>query len=182
MHKRRKRKPVKQKTLYEGKYKRLVSKGDWEFVERVNCCGIVAVLPVTDEGKIIFVEQHRIPVGKNVIEFPAGLADGAGGNSDESLEEAAKRELLEETGYSAEKMILCGEGPISGSSSSDIMTIFRAAGLKKVAAGGGDHTESIVVHEIDFVNVDDWLDQKQKEGILVDSKVYAGLYILSKNR
>lgn len=171
---------MKRKTLYEGKFKKFVIEDHWEFVERVNCWGIVAILALTDERKVILVDQHRIPVGKSVIEFPAGLADGAGGNENETLEDAAKRELLEETGYQAKKMIYCTQGPISAASTSDIMTIFRAEGLKKVAKGGGDNTESITVYEVPIETVDDWLDEKAKEGFLIDSKVYAGLYLLKK--
>ena len=169
-------------TLYEGKYKRFVSKDGWEFVERVNCFGIVAILAMNSDRKIILVEQFRVPVGKNVIEFPAGLADGANGNEGESLEEAAKRELLEETGYEAKQMIFCNQGPISSASSADLMTVFLAVGLKKVSKGGGDATESITIHEVDVDEVDSWLEIKEKEGILIDSKVYAGLYILKKNQ
>ena len=170
---------MKRVTVYEGKFKRFVIENHWEFLERVNCWGIVAILAVTDDGKVILVEQHRVPVRKNVIEFPAGLADGANGNAGETLREAAKRELLEETGYAAKKMIFCTKGPISSASSSDIMAIFRAEGLRKVSKGGGDALESITVHEVPIDKIDRWLKRKEKEGKLVDSKVYAGLYLLN---
>ncbi|PIQ86594.1 MAG: DNA mismatch repair protein MutT [Candidatus Omnitrophica bacterium CG11_big_fil_rev_8_21_14_0_20_45_26] len=173
---------MSKKTLYEGKFKRLVEKDGWEYIERVNCCGIVAMLPVTDDGKVILVEQYRVPLARKTIEFPAGLADGANTNqSEESLEEAANRELIEETGYSAGKMIFVSNGAISGSSSSDVMTVFRATGLKKVGNGGGDQTENITVHEVPLKEIDAWLMQKSKEGFLVDHKVYAGLYVLKNS-
>ncbi len=164
---------------YEGKFKRFVSLDEWEFVERVNCWGVVAILALTDDRKVVLVEQHRVPVRKNVIEFPAGLVDGANGSAGETLQEAAKRELLEETGYVAKKMIFCTKGPISSASSSDVMTIFRAEGLRKVSKGGGDAVESITVHEVPIEKIDRWLEQKQKEGKLIDSRVYAGLYLLN---
>lgn len=168
------------KILCEGKFKRFVVQDGWEFVERVNCWGIVAVIAMTQDRKVILVEQPRIPVGGKVIEFPAGLADGAGGDSEETLEEAASRELLEETGYRAERMTLCARGPISSASNADIMHLFRAEGLQKVSEGGGDGTESIVVHEVPMDEIDGWLERKEKEGILIDSKIYAGLYLLEK--
>ncbi len=168
------------KTLYQGKFKRFVIEGKWEFIERINCWGIVAIVAMTDDKKVILVEQHRIPVGKQVIEFPAGLADGDNGNPGETLEQAARRELLEETGYQAQKMIFCTEGPISSASSSDVMTIFHAVGLKKVSAGGGDGTESIKVHEVPISRIDGWLLKKAKEGLLIDSRVYGGLYLLKR--
>jgi ADP-ribose pyrophosphatase len=172
--------PTQKVTLYEGKYKRLVREGDWEFIERVNCWGIVGILAMTDDKKVILVEQYRVPVGNRAIEFPAGLADGAGGSHGETLEETAHRELLEETGYQAERMIYCTEGPISSASNADIMVLYLAQGLKKVAPGGGDHLESITVHEVPLGEIDEWLGKKEKEGILVDSKIYAGLYLLTR--
>ncbi|NLS92940.1 MAG: NUDIX hydrolase [Planctomycetaceae bacterium] len=56
----------------------------------------VVILPVTDDGQVVFVRQFRHGVGQVVLEIPGGLIDG-----EESPEEAARRELLEETGYEA---------------------------------------------------------------------------------
>lgn len=58
--------------------------------------GAVAVVPLID-GDIILIEQYRAPVDANVLEIPAGKLDPA----DTSTVEAAKRELLEETGFHA---------------------------------------------------------------------------------
>src|SRR4051812_22417920 len=92
------------KTLCDGKHIRLVQKGKWEFVERKKVSGIVGIVAVTDDGKLILVEQFRPPVNKRVIEIPAGLAGDVAGREEESLETAARRELLEETGYEAREM------------------------------------------------------------------------------
>ncbi len=169
-------------TLYEGKYKRLVRQGSWEFTERVNCSGIVVVLAMTQDKKVLLIEQYRIPVGKNVIEFPAGLVNDSSDHKNETLEDAAKRELLEETGYEAKTLRFCIQGPASQASSADILTIFKAAGLRKVSDAIGDGTESITVHEVSLHQADRWLQQKEKEGCLVDPKVYAGFYLLGKKR
>lgn len=172
----------KRKILCEGRFKRFVVEKGWEFVERTNCWGIVGIIAMTEDEKVILVEQYRVPVKRRVIEFPAGLADGANGNEGESLKEAARREFLEETGYQAKKLALVARGPISSASSSDIMSLFWATGLKKVARGGGDSMESITVHEVSLSKVDAWLRKREKEGILVDSKIYAGLYLLTRNK
>jgi ADP-ribose pyrophosphatase len=148
-------------------------------VERSNCRGIVVVLALTKDQKVILVEQYRIPVKKNVIEFPAGLASDTKMYQGESLKNAAKRELLEETGFLAKRMTLCAEGPASSASSSDILTIFKAEGLEKVAKGGGDETENILVHEVPVAKIRTWLKSKEKKGCLVDPRVYAGLFLLT---
>lgn len=172
---------MRQEILYEGKYKRFIRKRGWEFTERVNCSGIVVILAMTEEKKILVIEQYRVPVGKNVIEFPAGLVDDGHAKSNESFEEAARRELLEETGYEAEKLTYLMSGPSSQASLSDILTIFVASGLKKVSAPAGDGTEEITVHEVGLEEADQWLSRKAKEGCLIDPKIYAGLYWFSKS-
>ncbi|MBN1688312.1 MAG: NUDIX hydrolase [Candidatus Omnitrophica bacterium] len=166
--------------LYEGKYQRLVRQDGWEFIERVNCTDIVVILAVTEEKKILFVEQYRVPVQNHVIEFPAGLVGDEERYRGEELTTAAKRELLEETGYEAEQMVLLTKGPISSASIAILMSVYQAKGLKKVGPGGGDELESIIVHEVDIDLAEMWLRNRQKEGCLVDPKVYAGLYFLQK--
>src|SRR5271154_1531774 len=90
--------------ITSGKYVNLSTRRGWEFVERKNISGIVAIIAVTDERKLLLVEQYRPPMDKNVIELPAGLAGDARENQGEELERAARRELLEETGYEAREM------------------------------------------------------------------------------
>ena len=163
--------------LYRGKYLQLKRGGGWEWVERIHCTGVVMLVAKTPEGKVLLVEQFRIPVGKKVIEFPAGLVGDE--DAGEALEAAARRELLEETGYEAGSLEFLGEGPPSAGLSPEQITIYLAKGLKKIEAGGGDETESILVHEVAVGEIDTWLEGKRKEGCLVDPKVYAGLYFLT---
>ena len=77
----------------------LVRRGGWEYVERPNVTGIVVIVPVTRDGELVLIEQYRVPVDRPVIELPAGLAGDVPGTEGERLEAAARRELLEETGY-----------------------------------------------------------------------------------
>src|SRR5215217_8780485 len=100
-------------TLAEGKFIQLVRQGTWEYATRKGVSGIVGIVAVTDDGKLVLVEQDRPPVGKRVIELPAGLAGDAAGKEKEDLAEAARRELLEETGYEADNWAQVAEGAAS---------------------------------------------------------------------
>lgn len=164
------------KILGEGKFLRLCQEGRWEWVERVNCTGVVILVGKTPEGRVLLVEQYRFSCKRNVIEFPAGLVGDL--SQEESLEAAAGRELLEETGYQAESFRSLTEGPPSAGMSPETVTFFLATGLKKVGQGGGDETEQICVHEIPVPEVETWLKSQQEKGKWVDPKVYAGLYFL----
>ena len=170
----------KESILYEGKYKTLLLKNGWEYTRRNHCRGIVAILAQTKEDKLIFVEQYRVPVGGKVIEFPAGLVDDFPDQPEESFEKAAIRELEEETGYRAEKMIYLADGPAACGTSTDIIYLYQAINIEKVSAGGGDETESIVVHEIPLGEVDNWLKNMQDKGYMIDPKIFAGMYFLNQ--
>jgi ADP-ribose pyrophosphatase len=162
-------------TLYQGKYLRLLRSGTWEFVKRNNVCGIVGIVAVTDARELILVEQFRAPVNARVIELPAGLAGDLADAPVEDLALAAKRELLEETGYEASGMTLLAEGPVSAGLSDEVITLFRATGLTKHDDGGGDESENITVHHVPLDGIDAWLAEQRKAGKLIDLKLYAGL-------
>jgi ADP-ribose pyrophosphatase len=58
------------------------------------------------------------------------------------------------------------------------MTFVRAYDLVREHAGGGDHTEDIVVHEIPRAEAATWLLARMHEGFSIDPKLFAGLYFL----
>ena len=162
-----------------GRYLRLVIRDGWEYIERVNCSGVVIIVSKTDDNKVVLIEQFRHPVQKKVIAFPAGLAGDEHGKRGEPLSAAAKRELLEETGYKARTMKKIFVGPVSAGMCRDMVTIFRASGIRKVAKGGGvGEWEEIKVHEVPLDSVDAWLKRRQRKGFLVAPNVYAGIYFL----
>ena len=165
-----------ERILAEGKYLRFLIRDGWEFIRRVNVSGIIGIVPVTNEGKLVLVEQYRPPVDCHVIELPAGLVGDVAGQEAETLETAAARELEEETGYRAAHWARVADGAPSAGASGERMTIFLARGLTKVGPGGGDHTESIRVHEVPLAEVPDWLIWQKQRGVEVDLKVYAGLF------
>jgi ADP-ribose pyrophosphatase len=163
-------------TLADGKFIRLVRQGKWEYATRKNVSGIVGIVAVTNDRKLVLVEQDRPPVGRRVIELPAGLAGDVPDHEDEELAEAARRELLEETGYEAARIERCAEGAASAGMTNEVITLFLATGLRKTGEAEGDGSEDITVHEVPVDGAVDWLDARAREGRLIDLKVYAGLF------
>jgi ADP-ribose pyrophosphatase len=164
--------------LAEGRYLRLVRRRGWEYAERTNAIAIVVLVAVTAEGRLLLTEQHREPVGGPVIELPAGLVGDRPGEAHEDLRTAARRELLEETGYEAGDLRPLAAGPPSAGLSSEVVTFLLATDLRHAGPGGGSEQESITVHEVPLAAVGDWLAEHARAGRLVDPKVYAGLYLL----
>src|SRR3954466_3183345 len=163
---------------WQGKFLRVSRIGRWEFAERVNDVQGVVIIAITDDKKLVLTEQHRPPVGKRVIELPAGLAGDLDSNQGENPATAAKRELLEETGYEAAEMSFLMSGPPSAGLSSEIVNFFRASKLRRVGKGGGDGNEQIEIHEVPLVQCRGWLEERSRTGVLIDPKVYAGLYFV----
>jgi ADP-ribose pyrophosphatase len=172
---------VSRTLLAQGRHLRFVAEDGWEYVDRNAVSGIAVIVAVTDEGRLLLVEQYRPPVRQRVIELPAGLAGDEAGREGEELVAAARRELLEETGYEADTVSALASGPPSVGVSSEVVTFFRAEGLRRVGPGGGEGSERIVLHEVELGRVDAFLAEKAAEGLLVDPKVYAGLYLLHKS-
>lgn len=165
-------------THYKGRYLSLLERDGWEFASRSNARCVVALVPVTEAGEIVLVEQHRKPVGNRVIEIPAGLV-GDHSDPEEPVFTAAARELEEETGYAASHMEVIMDCPSSAGMSDEIITFVMATGLTRVGPGGGDGSENIEVHVVPLAGVDAWLESKVAEGRFLDPKVYSALYWLN---
>lgn len=164
-------------THYRGRYLSLLERDGWEFASRSNASGVVVIVAVTDRGEILLVEQYRKPVQALVLELPAGLV-GDHVNPDESVLEAAHRELIEETGYAAGKVEILMACPSSAGMSDEIITFVAATGLQRVGPGGGDASEDIEVVAVPLKQVDDWLAGQRSLGKPMDPKIYAALYWL----
>ncbi|MBI1346173.1 NUDIX hydrolase [bacterium] len=168
--------------LGEGHFVRLVRDGRWEFAERNNCQGVVAVIAVTAEDQLILTEQFRPAVGKLVIDIAAGLSGDEPGQQDEELALSAQRELLEETGYVAKKLVHVADCPSSPGLTNEIFSYFVARKVQKQGTGGGVSHEQITVHTPAVATISRWLKRQVKLGKLIDPKVYAALYFVLKSR
>ena len=162
--------------LYDGRFVRMVRKGTWEYAERQRVRDIVMVIPITDGAELVLNEQFRIPVGGAVIEIPAGLVGDIPGEEDEDLDSAARRELLEETGFAGGTLTWLTAGPPSAGITSEVLTIGIVRGCRRVAAGGGDESERITVHVVPLTGVTAWLREQEAAGKYIDPKVFIGLY------
>lgn len=140
----------KKRKIFEGKYlvvweKEFYDKNGirrtWEYIERKK---VIFIFPITSEQKVVLIKNFRVPLEKYVIEIPAGLKDIDG----ESDEKSAKRELLEETGYSAKNLIPISSWPYRSGSSNGVVSCFAATGLTKVTDKVGDATEDLTVVEV----------------------------------
>lgn len=167
-------------TLYEGPWLRMMRRGRWEYVERTHGDGMaVIVIAVTPEDKVLFVEQYRVPLGAPTIEMPAGLVGDD--HAADTLEAAARRELIEETGWSAQRVEVLLVGPTSSGMSSERIAFVRARELTRVGSGGGVDNENITVHEVPRSQAPAWLMQKRSEGYELDLKLWAGLWMIEHN-
>ncbi len=149
----------------------------WEFVTRSNARGAVAILAITDDKQVVLTEQYRPPVGRNVIELPAGLAGDIPLQEEEPLVTAAKRELKEETGYEAKNWRMLMEGTSSAGLTDEFVTLFYATGLTRMTQGGGVEGENIKVHFVHQADVSKWCRDRQSEGKYVDFKIFAALHL-----
>jgi ADP-ribose pyrophosphatase len=161
--------------LVETPFLRCIDRDGWFFVERPNITGVVAIVAVTRDRRIILVEQPRVPVRASVIELPAGLAGDEPELGDEGLEAAAQRELMEETGYRAGRLELLGRCPTSPGMTSEVLSFFLATDLDRIGDGGGTGAEQIRVHEVPIAELAPWLRQRESEGRLLSATLFTGL-------
>ena len=155
-------------TVWQGKYLVAKRRGRWEFVSRAG--GIrAAVILAVDAGEVILVEQFRVPLGGACLELPAGLIGDI--DAGESVEDSARRELEEETGYRAGHIEDLGEFYSSPGMASESFTLVRATGLTKVGDGGGDHDENIIVHRVPLGEIAAFVAAKRAEGLAIDVKL-----------
>lgn len=134
--------------------------------------GAVAIVPLLDDGRLVLERQFRYPVGKVLLEIPAGKIDPG-----ESALACARRELLEETGYQAREWARAGVVHNAAAYSTEGIEIWFARGL---SAGtqrldAGEFIELCLISEAE-------LEQRAAAGELSDVKTLIGLMWLQKWR
>jgi ADP-ribose pyrophosphatase len=134
--------------------------------ETVQHPGAVAVLPILNDGRVCLIRNYRVAVGKTLIELPAGTLEPG-----EDPADNAKRELAEETGYTAASVEKLREFTMSPGILNERMYLFLARGLKagKAALEPGEQIEPLVVP---------WSEAMRMvvDGSIEDAKTLVGLF------
>ncbi len=154
--------------MWQGRFLTAVKSGQWEFAERTGRITAVVIL-AEHEGKVVLVEQPRVPIGRRCLELPAGLIGDSGG--DDNVEAAARRELEEETGFAADHIELLGDYYSSPGMLAESFTLVRATRLSRIGAGGGVDGEEIVTHLVPRGEIASFVAAKRAEGLGIDVKL-----------
>lgn len=154
--------------MCEGKFVRLMKRDKWEYASRTRNIGAVVVI-AEHEGKVILVEQPRVPPDCRCIELPAGLVGDTDPNA--GVEATAIEELEEETGFTAGRIEVLGDFYASPGMVSESFTLVRAHDVRRVGEGGGDDNEDIQVHFVARSDIPNFLEQKRAEGYGIDVKL-----------
>jgi len=136
----------------------------YDLVEHGNS---VTIIPVTEDGKIYFVTQHRIGAGQSLLELPAGVLDG-----DEDPRIAANRELQEEIGKAAGELLALGGFYLAPGYTDEYMYVFLAKNLLDSALDP-DEDEFLEVTKMTISEV----YQKAAAGEIHDGKTLASLIL-----
>ncbi|MCB5362715.1 NUDIX hydrolase [Pusillimonas sp. CC-YST705] len=170
--------PIKSEVVYQGNFLSLnrdvARQADGREVsyEYVRHPGAVVVIPMLDDGRVIVERQFRYAVGRVMTEFPAGKM-----NPEEEPLVCGRRELWEETGYTATEWAKAGALHLAIGYSNEIIHIYFARGLQ-AGERALDAGEQLDVHA---VAVDDLLRASQ-EGELTDAKTLTCLLWLQNVR
>lgn len=142
------------------------SEGEWECIRHPG--GALAV-PVTAEGKLILVRQYRFAIQGRILEFPAGTVE-----PNEDPLETVKREIQEETGYSAQKWDKLGEFFLAPGYSDEIIYSYLARDLEKLATPPAQEEDEDI--EIVFFTPEA-LEKAILEGEPVDAKTISSFFL-----
>lgn len=150
-------------------------KRKWEMIRRKTHGPVVAIAAVTRRKELVLVKEFRPPMSGYVLETPAGLMDRRG----ESPLQVARRELLEETGYTADRFELLGRGPFTAGLTPEEIAVYLAYPAKRVSAPKLDGSEDIEVVLVPLRKLFSFLNKKHSH-LRVDIKIAALIPYLEK--
>jgi ADP-ribose pyrophosphatase len=136
-------------------------------LEIVEHGGSVVLLPIDSDGNLLFVHQYRHAVGRDLMELPAGTRDG-----EAPFEECAAREIREETGMEAGRLLKIGGFYLVPGYSTEFMAVFMATELKENPLPA-DEDEFLQVEKIPLKQAIEMAEQ----GRIQDAKSLAALLL-----
>lgn len=176
------------KVLYDTKYLQLKSTlsktgSEWVYAHRPNVTGVVVILPQTDD-EILFIIEERPPLlaegkGRFSVALPAGLVGDERG--DETIDDAIKAELLEETGLIAKEIEIKAKDVSSSSGCvSETCTLAFAYIESKVPVQNPVDDGGVIVDRIwvKKAEVYKWLAQKEGDGYVLTAQTLAALFYM----
>ena len=134
--------------------------------ETIRHIGAVAIVPMTDDGKVIVERQFRYPMGQVITEIPAGKLD----SKTEDRLAAAKRELEEETGIVADEWVELGEYYPAAAYCDEVITMYLTRGLHK-GTRNLDEDEFLNIREVPLAE----LIEEIMDGKIADGKTQVAL-------
>lgn len=140
--------------------------GDFFVIESPDWVNIIALTP---DNEAVLIEQFRYGTEEIILEIPGGIIDGS-----ESAEDAAKRELLEETGYSAKKWAFLGKSRPNPAIQNNTVFHYLALDCKKTAETAFDEHESVTTRLAPLAEVEKLIG----EGVITHSLVVSAFYYL----
>jgi ADP-ribose pyrophosphatase len=173
-------KTMETKPVYDGKVISLrvdtveLPDGNTSKRELIKHPGAVAIIPITKEGKIIFVEQYRKALEKSIVEIPAGKLEPG-----EAPEVTAIRELEEETGYTAKQLNKLGSFYTSPGFADELLYVYEANELELLTETvAGDDDEFVELMELTLEEAEALAEEER----IHDAKtMYALLYLRLKH-
>jgi len=172
-------KTIKSERLYHGRIIDLIIEdvedlpGNTRKREIVNHPGGGVVVPLLDNGDVILVRQYRYPLNKYILELPAGKLEP----SEDPLA-AAKRELQEETGYTADNYEKLTAMYTTPGFCNEVLHIYLATGLKESEHGQNldEGEQSLTVEYLPLSTVVEMIER----GEIADSKTIAGILLTER--
>lgn len=153
------------------------AEGEQHMREVVGHRGGVAIVALTDDGKVLMIRQWRHAVGQALLEIPAGTLDKQADGSVEDPAKAAPRELGEETGYRATEMVTLGSFFTGPGFTTELMHLYLARDLQPIEGYSGPETDEHL--EVEQIPLDDAL-RMADEGEIRDAKSLVGLYRVAR--
>ena len=130
----------------------------------------VNIIALTKNKEVILIEQFRHGIEETILEIPGGMID-----DDEKPERAARRELLEETGFSAERFILLGKSHPNPAIQNNTIFHFLAVDCEKTEDVSFDEHESVLTKIVSLEEAEDLI----AAGVITHSLVVAAFHYFS---